>query len=350
MSSAHLFQTVSRDRRTAKWQVRAIEYRGRALIEPAGYARYVGRVGVLAIALGVGSAIAAAPMAFADTTGSAGSTGSAVSDSPSISATSTKMPSRGPSRVVHTGKSLSASSSAVSARGRRSNGAARIAATVGNRLPRRDTADLAGIGAPGIGPDDLIPAMTSSMDGADFDPGAVDPSSLASSPGSSVVVPSLVGAATVSTRRESGVASRTIAASANSVTAAAVGAWQPGAVVRFFVGNGTADDPNAGVLLGNGFSYDASTCPTGSCNGGNGGLVGNGGAGYNGGSGGSAGAAGSRVAVASVAVTAPRVRSARLSPPAATAGLAGRVLLARPRLVVSPGPAKAPPPPTPGLR
>jgi len=54
--------------------------------------------------------------------------------------------------------------------------------------------------------------------------------------------------------------------------------------VRTFIGNGTADQPDAGILVGNGFSYDATTC-TGqtACNGGKGGILGDGGAGYNGG-------------------------------------------------------------------
>lgn len=58
----------------------------------------------------------------------------------------------------------------------------------------------------------------------------------------------------------------------------------------FFIGDGTAESPNAGILMGNGYSYDAQTCTNGRvCDGGNGGLIGNGGNGYNGGSGGSAG-------------------------------------------------------------
>lgn len=83
-------------------------------------------------------------------------------------------------------------------------------------------------------------------------------------------------------------------ASIARVTGAAVASpgvsetWQPGSVLRAFVGDGTADNPNAGLLVGNGFSYDATTCPT-SCNGGSGGILGNGGDGYNGGNGGSAG-------------------------------------------------------------
>ena len=55
---------------------RVIEYRRRAVSAtesvPAGYARYIGRVGALAVALGVGSAVAPVPVALADTTGSAG--------------------------------------------------------------------------------------------------------------------------------------------------------------------------------------------------------------------------------------------------------------------------------------
>jgi hypothetical protein len=59
--------------------------------------------------------------------------------------------------------------------------------------------------------------------------------------------------------------------------------------LRLF-GDGTAENPNAGILFGNGFSWDASSCTGGvTCHGGNGGLWGNGGDGFNGGHGGSAG-------------------------------------------------------------
>lgn len=56
-------------------------------------------------------------------------------------------------------------------------------------------------------------------------------------------------------------------------------------------GDGTAESPNAGLLWGNGFSYDASTCAAGEvCNGGNAGMLfGDGGNGWNGGNGGDAG-------------------------------------------------------------
>ena len=72
-------------------------------------------------------------------------------------------------------------------------------------------------------------------------------------------------------------------------TPGASATWQPGSILRAFVGNGTADNPNGGLLAGNGFSYSAASCPTGSCDGGNGGILGNGGAAYNGGNGGAAG-------------------------------------------------------------
>jgi len=61
--------------------------------------------------------------------------------------------------------------------------------------------------------------------------------------------------------------------------------------VRIFVGSGTAENPNAGVLIGNGYSYMAygGACTTGACNGGTAGLIGNGGDGFAGGHGGPAG-------------------------------------------------------------
>ena len=59
--------------------------------------------------------------------------------------------------------------------------------------------------------------------------------------------------------------------------------------LRGFFGDGTAQNPNAGVIWGNGYSWTPETCPSGPCAGGNAGLFGNGGDGYNGGRGGSAG-------------------------------------------------------------
>ena len=74
-------------------------------------------------------------------------------------------------------------------------------------------------------------------------------------------------------------------------TARASALVQPGSILRAFVGDGTADNPNAGVLWGNGYSYTAyaGACTSGPCNGGSGGVVGNGGDGFAGGNGGAAG-------------------------------------------------------------
>lgn len=62
-------------------------------------------------------------------------------------------------------------------------------------------------------------------------------------------------------------------------------------ILSLLIGNGTAAEPNGGLLIGNGFSYDAQSCSAGiACAGGHGGLfAGSGGNGWNGGSGGSAG-------------------------------------------------------------
>ncbi|WP_431234630.1 hypothetical protein ACQ856_08830 [Mycolicibacterium psychrotolerans] len=61
-------------------------------------------------------------------------------------------------------------------------------------------------------------------------------------------------------------------------------------IISFFVGDGTAAHPNAGIISGNGYTWTADTCASNtSCKGGNSGVFGNGGDGFNGGNGGSAG-------------------------------------------------------------
>lgn len=79
--------------------------------------------------------------------------------------------------------------------------------------------------------------------------------------------------------------------SATTVPASVTGTVRPiQDFIALFVGNGTESHPNAGLLLGNGYSWTAQTCNTGTaCKGGRGGLIGNGGDGYNGGNGGAAG-------------------------------------------------------------
>jgi hypothetical protein len=61
--------------------------------------------------------------------------------------------------------------------------------------------------------------------------------------------------------------------------------------IDVFIGNGTAENPNAGILIGDGYSWTSGTCPPNTaCTGGRSGfLFGNGGNGFGGGAGGSAG-------------------------------------------------------------
>jgi hypothetical protein len=181
-------------------------------------------VGGLAVALGVGAAIASMPaVAFADSAESGGS-GSAASAGPS---------------------SASSPSPRAGTRGR-------------SAVQQRTSANRGG------------PVATS----------VIRP------PSSAAATQKLTP--TALSRPELGSATRTASAVA-SPKAAAVSTWQPGSVIRQFVGNGTASNPNGGMLIGNGYSWTAATCPSGGCDGGKGGLVGNGGDGYGSGNGGSAG-------------------------------------------------------------
>ena len=223
----------------------------------SGSARYVGRVGALAVALGiglgVGAAIASIPVAAADDTAAGSSGPSAVSSSRSSEpsrAQSSARPRVSSRSVVRAG--LAGTGSSTVAR------AASVSAAV-NRVSAR-------------------PPVRAGDSGA-------DPSA------------PLALAALTAGRREFGGAARATAASVSSGEpavaspgASAVGTWQPGSILRIFVGNGTAENPNGGLLLGNGYSWTADTCTGGAvCTGGNGGAIGNGGNGYNSGAGGSAG-------------------------------------------------------------
>ncbi|MCE9514471.1 MAG: beta-lactamase family protein [Mycobacterium sp.] len=97
--------------------------------------------------------------------------------------------------------------------------------------------------------------------------------------------------AAASRRQSVAVTAPTASSTASVSTASAWAPEQPGSILRAFVGDGTADNPNAGILWGNGYSYTAyaGACTSGACNGGSGGVVGNGGDGFAGGNGGAAG-------------------------------------------------------------
>ena len=81
---SRIFAAGRRRRGSANLRPIEVGTRTRAASElSSGSARYVGRVGALAVALGIGAAVTAPALAGADTTGSAGSSGSSSSDSAS---------------------------------------------------------------------------------------------------------------------------------------------------------------------------------------------------------------------------------------------------------------------------
>ena len=218
----------------------------------------VGRVGALAVALGVGAAIASMPaVASADTADSDGA-GTVSSARPSSASSPSARPAtRGASARQGIGGRTAAQQNVVVVPG----------GAVANTAVANTVVAKTGVR--------LTPPVAAAQSG----------------------------------RREARMTSRTTRASAAAIgdksaavsppitapvgmaspSANAVGSWQPGSVLRAFVGDGTASNPNGGLFVGDGFSYDATSCPTGSCNGGSGGVFGNGGAGYNGGNGGWAG-------------------------------------------------------------
>ena len=218
----------------------------------AGPYLHVGRIGALAIALGVGSAVAAIPTAFADSSDSAGST--------SMSSDTTSAPRPATRQPVWPRASRDSSS-----------GGQTTPRAVPSAVTRREpvTVSLAVSSWLGSADDDT----TTSELGANRDAAA----------------PAAVVDVTAATVGSAAPLQSPLAlppsASANAVSDPISG------FISFFISDGTADHPNAGILVGNGYSFDAVSC-TGSsaCNGGTAGmLIGNGGNGFNGGNGGWAG-------------------------------------------------------------
>ncbi len=233
---------------------------------------HVGRVGALALALGFGAAAVMPATAWADTTGSLGSTGTSdVGTSAGSAQTATPRSAGRPSRAAT--RLASGDSSAAAAR--TSRGARGVAAPrgVGSHL-----AEAAGSSsARRLGP---VTAARMAAPAAAAAPlralGSGLLSWLRNGGDDAPVAAPLMWTALAVGRRELGgrIASRS--------------AGPTGGMLSLFIGNGTADHPDGGLIIGNGYSYDQASCPTGSCNGGNAGLLGNGGNGYNGGNGGAA--------------------------------------------------------------
>lgn len=240
-----------------------------------GSARYIGRVGALAVALGVGAAIASMPTAWAApddaTSPDAPSAGSQVSDRAGAVGPATRP--GGETRrgtAAPTPKATGRGSSVPTPNRQKASGpaAARPAITTLTAAPRA----AAVVSQQAARPADSAAAAVLDVD----------------TPGGDSGLTPLAWTAAVYARREVG-AGLAAATNVSSPSASVAGSQPLADFVRNFIGDGTADRPNAGLLMGNGFSYDADTCLGAICNGGNGGIFGNGGNGYNGGNGGSAG-------------------------------------------------------------
>ena len=291
---------------------------------------HAGRIGAWAVALGAGAAIVAMPgVALAETTGDSGSSSSSSSSAstsaspgpgsePGGSSAGASADSPDSATEVSSDDDLSA---AIAGGGRPDSGAEIVADEVDESDFARDVDDnpdvdeaeddeddeadagvegQAGAGrATGAGADEDSGADIAgvvAVSDSDENTGAApdgDGRSAQSSAVSDVPAPA---------RRDLGAASSTVVSATDATVgtehrdspgagATGVGsATAAGSMFRFFFGNGTAENPDGGIFIGSGFSYDAETCPgITACTGGNGGLWGNGGNGYNGGNGGAAG-------------------------------------------------------------
>ena len=187
------------------------------------YGRLVGRVGALALALGVGGAVASTPLAFADTTGSADPAAS------SAEVTNVKVPSRS---AVRAGRGASPGSKSVGDS---------VAGSRGSGLS-------AGGGVPSEAPA-LAGAAASTGRHPRLDPSVLKWSTSGGSEDSQALAP-LAWTTAAASRREFGRASRTATPAATKSTgepaalgssigvpasAAALAGWYPGAIVQEIV-------------------------------------------------------------------------------------------------------------------
>ena len=216
-------------------------------------------LGGLAVALGVGAAIAAAPaVASADT-----------ANRDASSASASAGPTRGPSTSVRSAPRGTAARSGTAPR------------TPVQRRPAVAPGAAAGSASVRSARAAVQVRREQPIDSNRAEIPAVEPPTVSAA----------LRPASATTRPEPGTTVRTAAPSAARVVAPgdpSTSNWQPGSILRFFAGNGTADNPNGGILIGNGYSWTVDTC-AGTCDGGRGGLVGSGGNGFGGGNGGSAG-------------------------------------------------------------
>lgn len=239
-----------------------------------------GRVGTLAVALGIGTAVVSMPpTAAADTNGSSGSNESRSSSRASKAAEQSGPRANVPRSAAAAG-TLPRPNSRVGAGP--SNGSAAREARSGFPAGRPADPDPAGA-HPDMSAHSVVRGTNEVA--AVASASAAQPVKVADSSGSGGPAPASV----VSALAVPAMAPLDTGQWGGSVAAAGGGPIAD--LIRIFIGDGTADRPDAGLLFGDGFSYDASTCAgIWACDGGRGGfLFGNGGNGWNGGSGGAAG-------------------------------------------------------------
>ena len=303
----------SRSLRVTRARVRSIELGRRA--DPltavvSGPARHVGRIGALAVALGIGSGLWSLPVAFADSTGSAGASSDAGQQAPAVSARVSRdreAAAAGPagSDRGNSRNRVSAPSPTAGPVGRDGGGDRRSATAQRDLLPTAaggNSPTLIGRGGADAnvtrGSRDADIAATVGAELASwFSAGtdassALDPSertALAPAPGGSGKAAKTAKTTAVPTASGGRVTSAVPQANSTIFGSALTASDPITDFIRIFIGDGTADDPNGGIIFGNGYSWTAQSCPNRSCNGGNSGLIGDGGDGYNGGNGGSAG-------------------------------------------------------------
>jgi hypothetical protein len=309
----------------------------------SGYARHIGRVGALAVALGVGAVFAWPVMAFADTTGSAGSSATDSPVSSSADSPSAATPRSKPRLGSHRG-SRSADSATPTTPAEESDATSDIGSdtvrgsTARSAAAEGSDADRGSHRAArvGVAPIRQIPATTSASipNAADPAPTAepvpagepaqpAEPAEVAHPTGvtlalvtaTAVEAPVMTAPKPAAARGSvtglsaksvswlapggdggapaaaplmwavAGFVRRDLGKDSTALNAAASGAPATisapliatpkatstgsltadpfGDLLRIFIGNGTADNPNAGILFGSGYSYTAATCTSG---------------------------------------------------------------------------------------
>ncbi len=264
---------------------------------------YVGRVGALAVALGIGAAIASAPaIAFADPDSSTSASGTATSSATASSETD----SDGAHSTTTERDADSVRSLDSGVAGDDSDDADEAEDVDEDSAPLRSTSKRDRDRAePDAAADHADSTDADSTDDAE-DAGGVTrsparteseqwtaPATTANTAVKRVSAPS---PSPISNRPDSdpqGPGGDPVAPAVAPLmlsTAATAGRRTAAPTTRLF-GDGTAENPDAGLLYGNGFSWDALSCTgTQACHGGNAGLLGgSAGHGFNGGNGGDAG-------------------------------------------------------------